>query len=446
MIHRLVALILMALCLVSCRDGLDQQEVTTCRQTLPAVDLDAEKFLVTAVAPAPSPYTMRIDYRVTRHGQTSLSFVLCGFGPGERGDRARELTILSTPTEIYSPVRLHILKRYWLDRRDLSYAADPGPGETAVDVPQVPAPIAYLLQSIANGLPNMAMTMLIAVAYALVFGLVGRINLAFGDFAALGGIVSISAVLAMLAFGSASMALNLLCAGAAAVGLTMLAGKVVEQLVFAPLAFRSGQTILIATLGVAVAMRELMRLMEGPQNRWVPPIDATPIPLARAEGFVVNITPMQIAVGAGATALALLVARLMHVTEFGRRWRAISDDALMANLVGISSRAMLTRTFVMASALAGIAGFITTASYGGTDAYGGVLIGLKGLVAAVIGGIGSVEGALLGGLALGLFEMIWQAYLPIGERDVAVMVVMVVMLIFRPGGLLGFAETGPRQV
>jgi branched-subunit amino acid ABC-type transport system permease component len=313
-------------------------------------------------------------------------------------------------------------------------------------VPEVPKALAYLLQSIANGLPNMAMTMLIAVAYALIFGLVGRINLAFGDFAAFGGIVSIAAALTMLALGSNSLAVNLVLAAAFGVGLTVLAGQVVEHLVFAPLAFRSGQSILIATVGVAAMMRELMRLLEGPQNRWVPPIDAMPIPLVKAESFVVNVTPMQIGVGFGATLLALLVARLMHVSEFGRRWRAISDDALMANLMGISSRGMLSQTFALASALAGLSGFIMTATYGGTDAYGGVLIGLKGLVAAVIGGIGSVEGALLGGLALGLFEMIWQAYLPIGDRDVAVMVVMVVMLIFRPGGLLGYAESGPRQV
>lgn len=446
MIQRLVALILLAICLVSCGDELDRQQVTTCRQTLPAVNLDAEKIHVTKVSPAPPPYTMRIDYRLTQRGQTSPSFVLCGFGPSERNDKVIELKILSTPTEIFSPIKLHILNRYWLDRHDRSYPADPGPGDTEANVPEVPKALAYLLQSVANGLPNMAMTTLIAVAYALIFGLVGRINLAFGDFAALGGIVSIAAVLTMLALGSNSLALNLVLAALIGVGLTVLAGQVVEHLVFAPLAFRRGQSILIATVGVAAIMRELMRLLEGPENRWVPPIDAMPIPLVKAEGFIVNVTPMQIGVGLGATLLALLVARLMHVSEFGRRWRAISDDALMANLLGISSRSMLSQTFALASALAGLSGFIMTATYGGTDAYGGVLIGLKGLVAAVIGGIGSVPGALLGGLALGLFEMVWQAYLPIGDRDVAVMVVMVVMLIFRPGGFLGYAETGPRQV
>jgi branched-chain amino acid transport system permease protein len=446
LILRIIVFTLLAFCLASCGTEFDRLEVTTCRQTLPAVELDADEILVTRVSTAPPPYSMRIDYRVTRNGMTNPSYVLCGFAPSDADANTPELRILSTPVTSFSPIKLHILKRFWLERHELSYPADPGPGETEADVPEVPAAAAYLVQSAINGVPETAMTMLIAVAYALVYGLVGRINLAFGDLAAVGGVVSVAAALAALALGSSSFILPLVVGALAAIGLTMLAGRIVERLVFAPLAFRGGQSILIATIGVAVMMRELMRLAEGPQNRWIPPIDAVPIPLLRAGSFVVNITPMQIGVGIVVVVAALLVVRLMQVSQFGRQWRAISDDAVMAALMGISRYGVLTRTFLLASALAGAAGFILTATYGATDAYSGVSIGLKGLVAAVIGGIGSVEGALLGGLALGLFETIWQAYLPVGDRDVAVMVVMVVMLIFRPGGLFGFAESGPRQV
>ncbi len=446
MIQRLIALVVLALCLASCGDTLDPQQVRTCRQTLPAVSLDADKILVTMVGEAGAPYTMRIDYRVTAHGTTSPSYVLCGFGPSPQDNGIIELRILATPTEIYSPLKLHILQRYWLDQHENSYLADPGPGETAADVPEVSRSVAFLVQSFGNGLPTTAMTMLIAVAYALIFGLVQRINLTFGDFATLGGVVSVSATLLLQAFGLTALALSLTVSALSAIGIATLSGRALERFVFAPLAFRRGQTILIATVAVATIMGESMRLLVGPDNRWTPPVANTAIALVKSEGFVANITPMQITIGIGVTLLSLLVAWMMRRSEFGRRWRAISDDALMASLMGISTRTVLAQTFALASGLAGLAGFIMTAYYGGADVSNGAIIGLKGLVAAVIGGIGSIEGALLGGLALGLFEMIWQAYFPIEHRDIAVMVVLVVMLVFRPGGLFGFGHTSPREV
>jgi branched-chain amino acid transport system permease protein len=186
--------------------------------------------------------------------------------------------------------------------------------------------------------------------------------------------------------------------------------------------------------------------MEGPQNRWSPPISGLPLPLVKAGTFVAEITPMQIAIGVAVSLVAIGVVALMRASTFGRNWRAIADDAVMANLMGLSSRRLLMQTFALASALAGLAGFILTARFGGADATSGEMIGLKGLVAAVLGGIGSIEGALLGGLVLGLFEALWQAYMPIDDTPIAVMVLLVATLIFRPGGLFGFAEAGPRQV
>ncbi|WP_448951797.1 branched-chain amino acid ABC transporter permease [Labrys neptuniae] len=445
MIHRLIALFLLIACLASCGDNLDSSQVGTCRQALPAVMLDADQLTVTATGPAPPPFRVRIDYRASQQGQTKQHVVLCAFGPSPQDNRIIELNALSADGQVFPPWKVHLVKRYWLDRPE-AVLADPGPGETLANVPQVPRSLAFLVQSLGNGLPTTAMTMLIAVAYALVFGLVQRINLAFGDFAILGGVVSVSAMLLALALGSASTAFNLVVVFIVAIGLVILAGHMVERLVFAPLAFRRGQTILIATIAVASVMREAMRLAQGPNDRWAPPITSPYLPVVRSGNFVVNITVMQLAIAAAAGIAAIAVVMAMHRSELGRRWRAISDDALMANLVGISSRRMLALTFGLASALAGFAGYIMTIYYGGSDAYGGAMIGLKGLVAAVIGGIGSIEGALLGGLVLGLFEVVWQAYFPIEHRDVAVMVFLVLMLIYRPGGLFGFADATPRQV
>ena len=446
MFQRAVVLILLALGLAGCSEALDPDQVRTCRQALPAVSLDATSITVTRIVPAGPAGMIRIDYRTVENGQEHHHLVICGFGPSPADARVIELNHLSTEDETYSPIRLHILKRYWLDRHEDSSLADPGPGDTQAGLPNIPAALAYFLQSFCNGLPSTAMTMLVAIAYALIYGLVGRINFTFGDFSSVGSFVTVAVMLAAAAFGSvplpAMMALALCLAIAAAV----LCGSIVERLVFAPLAFRPGQSVLIATIAVSVMMQELLRLGVESKNPWAPPLLDSAIPLVRAGAFIVNITPMQILVGLFLPVVSLAVVGLMHRSDFGRRWRATADDPFMANLMGISSRGMLATTFGLAAGLAGLGGFVTTVFYGGADYSIGAIIGLKGLVAAVVGGIGSIEGALLGGFALGLFEAAWSAYLPIEHRDIAVMILLVATLVFRPGGLLGFPETRPRQV
>jgi branched-chain amino acid transport system permease protein len=442
----ILALIVLMLTLAACGEALDPDQVRTCRQTLPAISLEASKITVSRVGPADPLHGVRIDYRTIENGREHYHFVICTFGPSPKDNSVIELNGLATEDGVYSPIRLHILRRYWLDRQDLSGQADPGPGDTAAKIPEVSPSLAYLIQAFSNGVPNTAMMMLIAVAYALVYGLVGRINFTFGDFAAIGGFATISGITFTAAAGAGSFALGFVFAAFLAIGVAMLCGRFVEHFVFSPLAFRRGQSILIATVGVSIILQEAMRLTEPSQMRWAPPVLNMTVPLVRGGAFIAQITPMQALIGALAPVIALAIVQSMRRTDFGRRWRAISDDALMANLMGISSRRMLAQTFALASALTGLAGFIMVARFGTVDASVGNMIGLKGLVAAVIGGIGSIEGALLGGLALGVFEMLWQAYLPIEHRDVAVMVLMVVMLIFRPGGLFGFGEAGPRQV
>src|SRR5690606_22610664 len=135
-----------------------------------------------------------------------------------------------------------------------------------------------------------------------------------------------------------------------------------------------------------------------------------------------------------------LLFGLMRLSGFGRRWTATADDPVMARLLGVSTRRLLTQTFVIASAFAGVAGFVTTAYYGGAGFAAGTMLGLKALAAAVVGGIGSVGGAVMGGLAIGLFEALWSAYLPIEQRDLAVLSVLVVMLWVKPHGLFGVSD------
>jgi branched-chain amino acid transport system permease protein len=137
---------------------------------------------------------------------------------------------------------------------------------------------------------------------------------------------------------------------------------------------------------------------------------------------------------------------IMRRSGFGRRWRATADDGLAASIFGIDSRAILIQAFALASLLAGLAGFILTSHYGGIGFSGGLVIGLKALIGAIAGGIGSVPGAMAGAVLIGTCEAIFAAFFSVEHADAAVYLGLALLLIFRPGGLFGFGDGLPRRV
>jgi branched-subunit amino acid ABC-type transport system permease component len=165
-----------------------------------------------------------------------------------------------------------------------------------------------------------------------------------------------------------------------------------------------------------------------------------PYAVARAGDFVVTVTPIALTTSASCLIAALALIAVMRRSRFGRAWRACADDPLAAALFGIDRDLVFLQTFSLASLLAGLAGCVIAIYYGSVGYAGGIVLGLKSLVAAIAGGIGSVPGALLGGVLLGGVESIWSALLPIEFRDLAIFVLLVLLLVLRPSGLLGVRE------
>jgi branched-subunit amino acid ABC-type transport system permease component len=250
----------------------------------------------------------------------------------------------------------------------------------------------------------------------------------------------------MLAYGATSPVLGLaaglvaaLLAGAIhnAVGGTFTIGRIKAD---------SPQPSLIATVGLSLVLMEYLRLVQSPVTVWLPPIWSEAWPLARAQDFLVSVTPITaITSGIGLIA-AVSLLWLVKATGFGRAWRAYADDQKAAALMGVDGPRLLVQTLALAGAMAGLSGMLIVAQYGGLGFAGGFQYGLKALIAAIIGGIGSIPGAMLGGFAVGLFETLWSAYLPMEIRDMALYAALVVFLIFRPGGLLGLKDPTPRPV
>jgi branched-chain amino acid transport system permease protein len=337
--------------------------------------------------------------------------------------------------------QLYFLKRFWLAdgvavkearQRTVSFA----PSFRRSLAGEVPEDLGFFLQQIVNAAAPAILYGLLALAYGLVYGLTNRINLAFGDMATLGAFAALSgaafATRAGLGDGVVMVAMAALVAAVSA----SVWGALFGAKVALPLIARAPQVLLIATTGAGIAIQEFLARAQGSGDHWLSPVMTERFLLTDGP-FPVEITAMQMLIVTGGFGLALMTLAAMRVSAFGRKWRAASDDGLMSEMLGINVRGLVVVTFALSTALAGVAGAIFTLHYGATSFHMGTMIGLKALVGAIVGGIGSPAGAFLGGIAVGLIETLWSAYHGLVWREVVILALLAIFLILRPEGLFG---------
>ncbi|RFB80618.1 branched-chain amino acid ABC transporter permease [Methylovirgula sp. 4M-Z18] len=437
------ALLIILFALTGCSATVDSDQARICRSILPAIHPDHPVFHIFHQRARSEPPGVDLVYSVATGDAPAKNHILaCGFGgAGESPDRKTLMSVVEDG-DAMSDAQVFFLRRYWLETPEGS-ASDPAPVGNVASVHEVSNAVAYGLQQTINGLPLMAIYALLAAAYSLVYGLAGRINLAFGEFATIGGC---AAFYGATLFAPQGAAVFIVAALAIAASAATFHGLFIGRFVFVPLSAARGQIALVATIGLALFLQEYLRLSQDTQNRWISPVYNMPIPVVRAGSFVTVVTPMAMLVAGTACLVACLVLVTMKTTRFGREWRAYADDAKAATMFGISPAGIFMKTFALASALAGLAGGLMSVFYGGIGFSISTTLGLKALIAAILGGIGSVPGAFLGGLVIGGIETFWQATFPIAYRDTVIYVLLIAILIWRPGGFLGYADSTPRGV
>ncbi len=449
-VRRLVAILVITITLGSCA-RLDYEQARVCESIVPAVEIDAPFIRLIDTRPLVSQKgeRVRVDYAVPDTlGNERRSFLICLFSGTRLSAERLHVTGLAGPNGSWSPVEVLLLNRFWLGElgavmEGRSRLLAPTAGALG---PDLPPSLAYFLQQWVNASAPMAIYAVLALAYALVYGVTGRINLALGSMtmlAAYGALTGIGlAAAAGLGEAGAALAAALALSFAVAAGVTISAGWVLARTVFQPLRVRGSQALLIATVGAMIVIAEVVRLSQGAQERWVQPVLNAPVVLFGGV-FPVVATPMR-AVILGLCGFAVGAVLILMRTRFGRAWRAVSDDQTMARLCGVDPLRVLVATFALTGTLAATGGFIYAIHYGGTGISMALVIGLKALVAAIVGGIGSLGGAVVGGLLVGLLETFWSAYLPLAWRDVAVLSLLVLVLTLRPQGIFGGREAARR--
>ncbi len=448
-------LVAAGLCLLvaGCGGGVDPGEARVCRQVVAALHIGADRITIDRATPASGVSRTRggvresgvaITYSVARtNGRTRRGGIVCRFEAGhDPASAASHLRVVDTPRGRLASARIYMLKRYWLETPD-ALAADPEPVAGASTAIPLPRTAAIAVQNGLAALPQIAIYAVLSAAYALVYGLAGRANLAFGDLAAMGGY---GALVGLVAAGGAQRgAIALLLALALAVWCAGAIAAWFGRRVFLPVRRDLGQAPLIASVALAVTIAEATRLLQGDKAHAVPPLLSEPVAVVRAGDYVATTTPMSLLVAAFGGAAAMGVLALVARTPFGRRWRAAGDDPCTAALLGIDVARLAFETCALAGALAGIAGALSAVQFGGVAQGTGLVLGLKALMAAILGGLGSLPGAVTAAILIGVFETVWAALVSIEHRDAALFIVLTVLLVLRPGGILGRPELEPRR-
>jgi len=300
--------------------------------------------------------------------------------------------------------------------------------------------MAYCIQQLINGVTLGSIYGLIAIGYTMVYGIIGMINFAHGEIYMIGAFIAIVTFLALGYLGITFMPLILVLVLMVSMGFTAVYGWTLERVAYRPLRGAPRLAPLISAIGMSIFLQNYVQILQGARVKPMQPVLTGGMTLMQSGDFVVTLSYLQIGIIVLTVVLMTAFSLLISRTQLGRAQRACEQDRAMAALVGVNVNQTIAQTFIMGAALAAVAGVMVTLYWGVIDFFIGFLAGLKAFTAAVLGGIGSLPGAMLGGLLIGLIEAFWSGYFSVEYKDVASFAILVLVLIFMPYGLLGTPE------
>ncbi|MBQ9376784.1 MAG: branched-chain amino acid ABC transporter permease [Schwartzia sp.] len=286
--------------------------------------------------------------------------------------------------------------------------------------------ISQLVQQLINGVSLGSIYALIALGYTMVYGIIKLINFAHGDIYMVGAYIGFFAI--------TQAHLGIFPALIVSMAVTGLLGCVVERLAYKPLRHAPRISVLITAIGVSFFLEYTSMLFVSPTPRTFPEVFDSSVAF-HIGNFIVN--GQQLLIFAITFVLMAILTYIVQKTKIGKAMRAVSFDTDTAQLMGIDANRVIGATFGIGSALAAAGGVLVGVYYNSIDPLMGIMPGLKAFVAAVLGGIGSLPGAVVGGLILGVIEALVSGFLSSTFRDAAAFAILILVLLFRPSGIFG---------
>lgn len=295
----------------------------------------------------------------------------------------------------------------------------------------------YFIELLFSGLTRGAIYALIALGYTMVYGIIGLINFAHGEIYMIGAFTSFIVATILTILGFPALAIVVL-AGLAAVIWSASYGYTIEKIAYKPLRHAPRLSPLISAIGMSIFLQNYVLLAQTsdflPFPELIPEFD-----FMEPVAHIVGSTDLVILLTTTIVMICLTI--LIKYTKIGKAMRATAQDRTMATLVGINVNRIISATFIIGSSLAAIGGLLIASHIGQINFYIGFIAGIKAFTAAVLGGIGSIPGAVLGSVVLGLTESFATGYVSSDYEDVFAFSLLVLILIFKPSGLLGKADT-----
>lgn len=285
--------------------------------------------------------------------------------------------------------------------------------------------VILFLKQVINGVQVGSIYALVALGYTMVYGIVKLLNFAHGDF------IMVGAYISLFAMTGAGMPIWL--AAIIAVAGCALLGVLTEKIAYKPLRNSPKLSVLITAIAVSLLLENLFLLL----------FSSSPKPYPNAINFPsIDVGPIQVS---GVTLMTILLSAVSMIalqlfvkkTRMGRAMRAVSEDAQAATLMGVSVNKTISLTFAIGSGLSAIAAVMYCSAYPMVEPYMGSMLGLKAFIAAVLGGIGIIPGAMLGGFVIGLIESLTKAYISSQLADAMVFGILIVVLLVKPAGIFG---------
>ncbi|WHU88611.1 high-affinity branched-chain amino acid ABC transporter permease LivH [Pantoea agglomerans] len=298
----------------------------------------------------------------------------------------------------------------------------------------------YFIQQMFNGVTLGSTYALIAIGYTMVYGIIGMINFAHGEVYMIGSYVSFIVIAALMMMGIDTTWLIIAAGFLMAVIISSAYGWSIERVAYRPVRSSKRLIALISAIGMSIFLQNYVSLTQGSRDLALPSLITGQWTVGESNGFAATISTMQIVIWVVTFLAMLALTTFIRYSRMGRACRACAEDLKMASLLGINTDRVISLTFVIGAAMAAVAGVLLGQFYGSINPFIGFMAGMKAFTAAVLGGIGSIPGAMIGGLVLGIAEALTSAYLSTEYKDVVSFALLIVVLLVMPTGILGRPE------